>query len=346
MTDLEKMLAALTQAKVADEVARTDEFEDSFFKFYESPAYLKLKVGENYSFRILWAMESEAGRKEPFIDKHEHKYFLKEDSEGKMRIGSVVCPVTPYMDGRAGYDKCPICAETSKWWRESKNDRVAAKKYREFRTQFNSFALIYVTADSQNQENVGKVMFIRYGKGIRMDINKAIFGLNDRAKGDQPRTCKPTVGASAFDIVSGYDCEITVTEVQDGSRKWPSYALDFSRDRTSIPITQEFVESEAKRIEFDRNYTTSTPEELTAFHKEFILGYDELEGDVVPVMAPAPAFEKPEVKSAPIVVPTPKPVLEDEPISAPVVTPAVKPAATGAPAVDVSALLARINSSK
>ena len=71
MTDLEKMLAALTQAKVADEVARTDEFEDSFFKFYESPAYLKLKVGENYSFRILWAMESEAGRKEPFIDKHE-----------------------------------------------------------------------------------------------------------------------------------------------------------------------------------------------------------------------------------------------------------------------------------
>lgn len=229
---------------------------------FNAENYIDFKPGNTFKFRLIYFENPDSSREGPFIEKWVHS--VKEEN----KWFGITCPTTQFP--KTGFEKCPICTNNSKLWAsELKTDKAL---YDKFKRRFNGYALVYVVNDPVKPTNNNHVKIMRFGITIHNWLNKEIFGIisskkrkNDEAVAEEVDT--EPVGFDAFKLKDGYDLFITVTE----KGEYNDYDCKFSRKATSIETDEAALEAEIKALNFDRELTSSTPEEISSFFNRFVL---------------------------------------------------------------------------
>lgn len=277
MNKLEKLFK---QAQ-SQEIENTQKTSSTFVRLSEDPRLIHFKPGNTYKFRLLFTEGPE--RKTPFINKFAHNFY----DPGTKQLNWVVCPTSEYMSDRQGFRECPICDQTSKWYKEGENgSKTSSDLYKNFKRQFNGFVPVFVVNDPTNPDNNGTVKIMRYGILIKRFFKSKIFGINDKdnavIEGADP------IGIEAFKLEQGRDLIVTVTEktVDFNGKKtvFPEYACEFSPRLSDVKITEKKAEQDVKDLKFDEDfYVKSTMEQRVNFFKEFVLKEDVLADNITDV---------------------------------------------------------------
>jgi hypothetical protein len=311
--------------------------------------HVKMEIGKTYKFRLIapgLLEDDKTGNKmfpdipDYFIEKYVHSV---KDASDKWKV--VTCPTTHL--AKSGFNKCPICKNNSDLY----NSGSAEDKelYKKFQRRFYGYALVYVVNDPTKPENKGKMKILQFGVNVNKFLNKQIFGIVSKAKGkeegetdgkEKEDESADIVGFDAFQIENGYDLIIEVT--QNG--EWPKYDCSFARKATTITIDSEKLEAEVKALNFDKELTKSSDEELASFFNTYVLEYGKTETSDADVeigrAAPAAtASSTPAVPASQTTLNVPA-----APVSTPAATPA--PAANTQPVTDdadIRALLEEID---
>ena len=214
---------------------------------FVDPRFVYTKAGHNYSFRLLWSPSE--SRSLPIIFKLTHEYGVGSDRD------IVTCPTSDYELGKAGFQECAICEEATRLYNDFKDNKNQTSKdlYNKFKRQYRNTALVYVVADDCTPVNVGKVMLFRMPKGISDQIKREVFGWTIK-KGDVAIPADQLVSGKAFDKASGFNLNISVTSKVTEEGTFNSYSASFSRNESSIPLTDEQVVASALELKFDEDF--------------------------------------------------------------------------------------------
>lgn len=270
---------------------------------------VQMKPGHQYSFRLMYPIDPKTNKplKHPFINRKDHSYF---DEVKKQRF-EVVCPSTEYLlSGKVGYFRCAICQELRKMKPEADAGSKSAKAtYDRLRRKDIGYALVYVVSNPTKPETNGTFMILRYKYTIMEFLKRKVYGI-DMKTGKQLDI--KTIGFEAFDLENGLNLDIDVTL----KGEYPQYSCEFSRDYTSVPVTQEDVLNATKALKFvDDFYKSSTDEDIAefvveAFNLDFDAGTTD-DNDSNEESAPPPP-SKPTPPATPT-TPPPAPKVEKKP---------------------------------
>lgn len=246
------------QRAIQDEQANS--FDERFIYF---------KAGKNYRFRLCWPVDPNGVRKFPFIFSNIHvdRGIGRSNEE-------VVCPTSDYISGKAGYRQCPVCAESSKFYKdydEHKN-KTSYELYKHFKRKSNNIALVYVISDGQRPENNGKFMLARFAPQIADYIRRKVFGWALK-KGEAPLDNDQIIGQQAFLMDNGVDMVVSVGTETTSEGEFNSYTAEFLPKATKLPVTQADVNKAGIELKFDEDfYKTFDAEKAAKFVKENVLG--------------------------------------------------------------------------
>lgn len=233
---------------------------------------LKLKTGNSYTFRLLW-LPSDVKREYPMINQYVHRFWDANALSNKE--DKVICPTSQYIMGetRAAFNKCPICSQMSKIYKDAENGSSSAKDlYNLFRRNCIGYVPVYVVAGPD--DCVGQIRILQFSKQIRSFFDAKIFGIVSKSKYENENTNinnDDIIGLEAFMylqdntvVTTGYNFTISVgvKKVPSNGKTidLPTYTMDFSRRASTISdfngtaITPEYFNSINNTIKYDADY--------------------------------------------------------------------------------------------
>ncbi len=237
---------------------------------FNNPNQIKFEAGKTYRLRLLFD-ESEKRKDSPFVNKYVHG---GKNAQGKWR--TVTCPTT---HGPNNYDKCPTCTHNNKLYNSWKETGMERDKelYDMYKRKFNGFALAFVVNDPTTTDNNGHAKYFRFSIRQKRWLEREIYGIvssfvNDEEK-EKESSDFDTVGFDAFDLDNGYDLIISVTK----QGEYLNYDYKFARKATAIDCDIETLEAEIVEIDFDKNITSSSDEDLQNFYRTVVISSDEVD---------------------------------------------------------------------
>ena len=272
--------------------------------------FVKFETGNSFKFRLVYYdnTDTPTKREGPFVERFTHGC---PDANGDWQ--SVVCPTTFFP--KSGFKKCPMCEQSSKFYRAWKDSESATDKelYYQHRRRFSGFAIVYVINDPVNPENNGHCKLIRFGKRIRKFLNKNIFGVIEKTYGQEVEKEDPVdndelVGFDAFRFgEAGVNFLIDVTTVSTDNGDFNNYDCNFSRKPSSIEVDAATIEAEIKELNFDDLLSETSEEGLLKHYQQFVLDSTEAVAKALDTVAetvsnvPSPELAStPEESSAPV----------------------------------------------
>ena len=148
MFDLDTLF---NEAQNVEKQAAEEKAKGGFTKFSEDERFIHFKAGNTYTFRLLFYTEDER-RKVPFITKYQHSHWDDDADFDKLKV--VTCPTSEYIDYNRGFNKCPICKATRKFYKDKeKGSEIAEELYSQYRRKFHGYAMVYVINDPTNEDN-------------------------------------------------------------------------------------------------------------------------------------------------------------------------------------------------
>jgi hypothetical protein len=235
----------------------------SYTKFNEDERFIQFKAGNTYQFRLLYSITDPAKRKRPFIARFNHSFW--DDSAEYNKLTTITCPTSEYILHDNGFNKCPVCKATRKFYKDGKDGSQTSKElYDQFRRKFHGYALVYVVNDPTNEENNGQIKIMHFGITIHKWLRLQIFGINDKGK----LVDDDTIGRDAFSLENGFNLKIAVSK----KGEYNKYDCEFARKTTAIDITKDDIATAAEELKFDEEFCTrSTEEEINDFYKTKVL---------------------------------------------------------------------------
>lgn len=226
---------------------------------------------EYYRFRLLGFKSSKSERDYPFISRFLHTVWV-EDSDGKHRTESVVCPVTPFVKTKWNGDPindCPICkfanANFNAWKTSNWKDKESAKKSRTFGRKFEALIPVYVINDPIYPQNNGHFrVFAFYDKKQYESFTKLVK--------EKTREAVVFNGKNALDFYIRYEMiDEVFNKGEPNEYVWKHPVLKqmgFTNKAYDIPqITKESID----QFPFDETYyVSSTITELQEFFNRHI----------------------------------------------------------------------------
>lgn len=230
--------------------------------------FLKLEIGKSYRFRLLYLPTEK--REKPFIELQTHKHY---DPKSK-KYTRVVCPTSEHILGRGGFDSCPICqANYQLYERKQAGDYQAGELYKQMRRGSENYAVVYVVKDTSVENSMqGECRIIKYPYDVAKKLNLYVLGITQR---DMPEPDPDEIlGYSAFDLESGIDVIISVGKksVPELNAVFPEYSVSFSKNATSVPLTEEQLPEIFEKLRFDDLLEPMDKSKLGDFYSKFILG--------------------------------------------------------------------------
>lgn len=184
----------------------------------------------------------------------------------------VTCPTT---HGPNNFDKCDTCTHNNKLYNSWKDTGMERDKtlYDMYKRKFNGFALCYVIVDGSTPENNGHAKYFRFSIRQHRWLQREIHGIVSSYDDEQTDDSFEKVGFDAFDLDKGYDLIISVSKQGD----YLNYDYKFARKATAIKYNIETLEAEITEIDFDKNITSSTDEDLQNFYRTVVISSDEID---------------------------------------------------------------------
>lgn len=258
-------LDSLFQEVQSEEVTRAAEKNSStsYVKFSEDERFIQFKAGNTFTFRLLYYVEDPIKRKRPFIERYNHGYW--DDNAEFNKLKEVTCPTSEYLMANNGFNKCPVCKATRKFYKDGKDgSQTADELYSQFRRKFHGYALVYVVNDPINEDNNGQIKIMHFGITLEKWFKLQIFGIDEKGN----TVDSETIGLDAFKPKEGFNLKIAVTK----KGEYNNYTPEFVRKATSIDIDQSDIAEAAAELKFDEEFLTSTTaEELDEFYKTYVL---------------------------------------------------------------------------
>jgi hypothetical protein len=226
---------------------------------FSDERFIYFKPGNKYIIRLCWPIDPAGKRDLPIIFKVTH-----EDSSNGQSKMEVTCPTSDYIHGRAGFKACKACAETSLLWNDwaDNKNQTSHELYKNFKRQYRNTALTYVVSDSLNPKNDGTFKLFRVPHGVANYLRRMIFGWTV-SKDEQPIAPSEMIGTDAFRLKDGVDLIIRVGQEQTKDGTFNQYTAEFARSKTTVPVTQDQVQTAAMELKFDEDFYTPFDEEAT-----------------------------------------------------------------------------------
>ena len=251
--------------------AQKTEQEKAIVKTTDS-RFLQMLPGNTYKVRLLFLPTK--NRQTPFIETKLHRHY----NPNFKSYTEVICPTSEYLDGNAGFEKCPICSMLSTIWKQVElGDKEARKIYDANKRVTKNYAVVYVVKDPVESENnqTGKFKILRYGWDLQKVLDRFVMG--KAVKGKPVLDEDEIVGFDAFDVDEGRDFIITVarTEVTtpNGKINFNSYGGSFSTKKTAVNVKLDDLPKIFKELKFDEDFLIpSDPDKLNEFYKNYVIG--------------------------------------------------------------------------
>lgn len=260
---MEFSLDNLFDEQKAAEVKNATEKSSTFVRWDEDPRFIQFKVGNTYQFRLLYYVKDPNERKTPFISKYTHNHWDEDAEHDKLK--TITCPTSEYVLYNNGFNKCPVCKATRKFYKDAKDGSDTADElYSQYRRKFHGYALVYVVNDPTNEENNGTVKLMHFGITIQKWFKLQIFGIDEKGK----LVDDETIGKDAFKTEGGFNLKISVTK----KGEYNDYLCEFARKSSDIDLSAEQIAEAAEELKFDEEFCTRTEQEgLDKFYKEYVL---------------------------------------------------------------------------
>jgi hypothetical protein len=284
------MAALYAQMQKAEEEKAKKEAEAA--KDYNNPAFVSMRQGNAYEFRLMyWASGVPGERIVPIIEKTVHA-VKAEDGQ----YHEVTCPSSDYLMGRSGYRACPICNELGKLWDEKEKGSAAAKiAYDKFKRKFKGYAVVYVVNDPTTPENNGTFKILYVNAIINNFLREEIKGVDK--KGVKIEGARP-IGFKAYDpSANGKNLLVSVTK-EGEFNKYTCKFVDPEAGSADIVATPDVLEKAFDELKFDEYYTGHDPEALKKFYEEVFLEKEAAPVEEAAAKAEVPAAEPTKTEAA------------------------------------------------
>lgn len=246
----------------------------------QSPAgddrFLKITTEGDYRFRLLYCPTDK--RDTPLIEQHYHGFY---DAKTRRFSDEVISPVSPYIQGRAGFKSCPISKYISEIYKDTASNPELKELYDRIKRRTRSYAMVYVVKDPVNPENNGTVKLVKFALTVSRFINEQVYGKpGDDSSEDE------VLGFEAFDTEAGRDLIVSVKPKPIGGQNVPTFTPSFSNRLTAINITTDDIDKYCETLRFDQLMVKSTPEELQAWFDKYVAPFaGDLGHTVSPIKA-------------------------------------------------------------
>lgn len=252
--------------------------------------FLKPCQGDRVFYRVRLLNFTTKQRDWPHITRFVHSIWDVDKATGKKRLNKIVCPTTPWIDGKNA--QCKICAYSGKQFainRESHGaDPTAGSKGAKFRKKFEAIIPVYVVNDPNYEGNNNKFK---------------VFIIDDQKTYEDFLTLirKQSMKVPVFNGVNAVDCcfhvSVNAIPMKNGGtfNKTVIDKFVFTTEPKTYPaITSENIDN----FPFDDTYFVKSEDyEINDFYNKYcVVSNDDIpEDDDIPVYSPSSSDATPAV---------------------------------------------------